>query len=164
MTRHGRPRLLVAIVLIALVAGCRGTASSTDTRTDAAPTPGCPDMTWDAFEEHGLPIPDGITISRTTDGVEVANATATTWTARVRWWIALACPGWIEAIGPSGEPAAVTVAAGATVDVTVEDPRIDGGTSHRIALTLWGRPCGGSCQGQPDGFGFVEVAALSASP
>jgi hypothetical protein len=164
----GRPLglLCAAALALASVSACAraGGPLAPAAATQPPPTPGCPNMPWDGFRGlTDLATPAGLTLSRTPTGVRVSNATSSDWSVRGVWWSEQACFGWSEASSPSGADATETVAAGASVEVTVQDPGISGAAASRIGVEFWGRPCGPACSTAPDGFGWVDATAAGAS-
>ncbi len=157
----GRPQLVVALVATVLLSGCAGLVPDASSVPAGAVSPGCPDMPWSGFSGvTDLPAPDGLTIARTPDGVRVSNGTATTWTLRPAWWVDQLCFGWSEA-GDPGSP--LSLAPGASADVPVRDPHIDGARSSRIGVEFWSGACAGDCPAQADGFRWIEVPTPGAS-
>jgi hypothetical protein len=119
-------------------------------------------MPWSGYSGlTDLAAPDGLAFTRTSGGVLVSNRTSAAWSARGGWWAQQPCFGWTEA----GEKSAVLgVAPGASVDVPVADPGVQGALASRIGVELWDRPCGKECEGPPDGFAWIPAGSPQPAP
>jgi hypothetical protein len=122
-------------------------------------------MGWPPYRGVGVPSVLIVTPTGPTS-VHVANTTAQAWTVRGEWWPWQMC--WGVARDPSAN-GPVGLLAGSSVDLTIaHDPGLDLPpplqAPTRIGVAFWDHPCSATtCEDQPTGFWWEEVAAPSPS-